>query len=45
MKGRLDNLYGQALKEKWDTRRMQQKLTELQRKTRAELNSGKIKCH
>jgi len=45
MKGRLDNLYGQALKEKWDTRRMQQELTELQRKTRAELNSGKIKCH
>jgi RHS repeat-associated protein len=47
MTKRLDDLYNQAELEGWskDKRRMQVEVTNLQRRTRRELDNGNLKCH
>ena len=44
MKADLDRINTRALMEGWDKTRMQKEILDLQRKTRADLDTGRIKC-
>ena len=44
MKTNLDQINSKAMTEGWDQRRMQNEILDLQKKTRADLDTGKIKC-
>ncbi|WP_189342871.1 DUF6531 domain-containing protein [Ulvibacter litoralis] len=44
MKGNLDAINTRAMTENWDQKRIQDEILDLQRKTRADLDTGKIKC-
>ncbi|WP_289064392.1 AHH domain-containing protein [uncultured Zobellia sp.] len=44
MKGNLDAINTRAMTENWNQKRIQDEISDLQRKTRADLDTGKIKC-